>query len=494
MSQPFPKADTRQALSESLPENDQASSSPSAGVAFTYVPPSHARALDPENTLVEGIRGAGKSFWWAALNSEPHRRFVSSVFPETRLGSNVEVSQGFGPQLPTKLTPSKDTLVQLAESFEPRHIWRAVVAVHARFPAPFPGEAKWREKVQWVRENPEDYDGLFYAADEALASSGKVRLILFDALDRLADDWPHIRPLARALLQVALDLRACRGIRAKLFVRPDMLEDREICAFPDASKLLGRKVALTWQRVDLYTLLFQCLGNAPKSGSVFRGHCDKVFHLKWEQEKESKAWVVPRTLRTDEDKQKEMFHAIAGPTMASGPSGHKRGFPYTWLPNHLLDGRDQVSPRSFCAALRHAANSETPEEWSYPLHYKAIQAGVQAASRIRVDEITVEDYPWVGILMAPLRGQVTVPCSAEEILTLWEKKETLSTLRDVLAEQGDQKVKLPPQHMNEGPEGILQDLAELGLIQRLLDKRIQMPDVYRIAFGLGRRGGVKPLK
>ena len=25
-------------------------------------------------------------------------------------------------------------------------------------------------------------------------------------------------------------------------------------------------------------------------------------------------------------------------------------------------------------------------------------------------------------------------------------------------------------------------------------KRIQMPDVYRIAYGLGRRGGVKPLK
>jgi hypothetical protein len=26
------------------------------------------------------------------------------------------------------------------------------------------------------------------------------------------------------------------------------------------------------------------------------------------------------------------------------------------------------------------------------------------------------------------------------------------------------------------------------------DRRVQMPDVYRLAFGLGRRGGVKPLK
>jgi hypothetical protein len=32
------------------------------------------------------------------------------------------------------------------------------------------------------------------------------------------------------------------------------------------------------------------------------------------------------------------------------------------------------------------------------------------------------------------------------------------------------------------------------LLERLRDQRIQMPDVYRIGFGFGRRGGVKPLK
>ncbi|MGI0025811.1 MAG: hypothetical protein ACREA4_11810, partial [Nitrososphaera sp.] len=292
--------------------------------------------------------------------------------------------------LPAK-APGKDTLVQLAESFDNRHIWRAVVATHIGFPDPFPCKGKWQEKVQWVTENPEDYDEMLYRADDAGAHSGKVRLVLFDALDRLADDWPRIRPLARALLQVALDLRAYRSIRAKLFVRPDMLEDREVLAFPDSSKLLARKVALTWRRVDLYALLFQCLGNPPTSGEAFRNHCHQVFSLVWDQDAESKAWILPHALRTEEDVQRDVFHAIAGPAMASGPSGHKRGFPYTWLPNHLLDGRDQVSPRSYCAALRHAAMLEVPEEWLYPLHYKAIQTGVQEASRIRINEIR-EDY------------------------------------------------------------------------------------------------------
>lgn len=492
MNKPFPKEATRKALLEALPENDQASSSPSAEVAFTYVPPSHARALDPESTLVEGIRGAGKSFWWAALNSEQHRKYVASVFPEARIGNNVETSQGFGTSLPPMMAPGKDVLVQLAGSFDPRHIWRAVVATHAGFPDPFPRAGKWREKVQWVTENPEDYDEMLYQADNALANSGKMRLILFDALDRLADDWARIRPLARALLQVALDLRSCRSIRAKLFVRPDMLEDREVLAFPDSSKLLSRKVALTWRQVDLYALLFQCLGNAPTTGGAFREHCREFFHLIWNQDMPSNAWILPHTLRTEEDVQKEVFHAIAGPTMASSPRGHKRGRPYTWLPNHLLDGRDQVSPRSYCAALRHAAMLDIPEEWPYPLNFKAIQTGVQEASRIRVDEITREDYPWVELIMKPLSGQITVPCVAEEILSLWRKEKTIDNLRNLAGQSG--KVKLPPQHLDEGPEGIFQDLEELGLFQRLGDGRIQMPDVYRIAFGLGRRGGVKPLK
>lgn len=491
MNQPFPKEPLRRAM-DALPEVDQ--TSPSENVAYTYVPPSHARALDPENTLVEGIRGAGKSFWWMTLASQPHREYIASVFPEARIGKNVETSQGFGagPGLPPpSRVPRSDTLKQLADDFPPRQIWRAVVAVHLDFPLPFPPD-NWRKKVQWVNEHPEEYEELLYRTDTQLDEGGKVRLILFDALDRLADDWPGIRPLAKALLQVALDLRSCRNIRAKLFVRPDMLEDREIINFPDASKLLARKVSLAWRRVDLYALLFQCLGNAPTGGKEFRFHCKNVFQLVWRKDEASGAWIVPQPLRAEEEMQKKVFHAITGPAMASGPSGHKRGFPYTWVVNHLLDGREQVSPRSFSAALRRAATGESPGDWPYPLHFKAIQDGVQEASRIRVDEMTGEDYPWVKLLMDPLSGKITVPCVAEEILGLWHKENTIDRLRSLI--DAEDKVKLPPQHLEEGPEGVLQDLAGLGLIQRLHDRRIQMPDVYRIAFGLGRRGGVKPLR
>lgn len=491
MNRPFPKDATRKALLSALPGNDISSLEDVRTPGFTYVPPSHARALDPENTIVEGIRGAGKSFWWLALNSEPHRNFIRAAFPEVRFGDGLEVAQGYGAQA-SPHWPSKDVLKKLSANFEPRHIWRAVIATHAKFDGAFPINGKWEEKTRWVAENPEDFDVALYRRDAELTKNRTMLVILFDALDRLADDWTGIRPLAKSLLQVGLDTRSLRSIRLKLFVRPDMLEDKEIIGFPDASKLLARKVSLAWRRVDLYALLFQCLGNAPDGGGEFRSHCEAEFRLTWSQSDNGVAWVIPKPLRTDEDLQKIVFHAIAGSTMASGASGHKRGFPYTWLPNHLLDGREQVSPRSYAAALRHAASVEDmPTEWPYALHYKAIQQGVQEASRVRVDEITKEDYPWVEVVMTPLRRQVTVPCSKEEILAIWGSSGVIGTLNDQMR---NKEVKLPPQHLQDGAEGVLEDLVQLGLVQYLSGDRIQMPDVYRIAFGLGRRGGVKPLR
>ena len=77
--------------------------------AFTYVPPTHARALDLDATLIEGIRGAGKSFWFSLLASPRHLSFVRSSFPEARLPQGVKVAQGFGmglsipkPQMPRR--------------------------------------------------------------------------------------------------------------------------------------------------------------------------------------------------------------------------------------------------------------------------------------------------------------------------------------------------------------------------------------------------------
>ncbi|CAD0359481.1 hypothetical protein NCPPB940_43780 [Xanthomonas hortorum pv. taraxaci] len=481
-----------------MPVIDQAGSSLEQPVPYTYVPPSHAKALDPDSSLIEGIRGSGKSFWWSALLSSAHRQFVAEAFPDTHLPQSVKIERGFGDNSGKLDTPSKDVISSLSSEFSPRTIWRSVVAEKAQFGGSYgqianQSNVSWRKRAEWVHENPEDFDVFLGKLDDELVKKDQHLVIVFDALDRLADDWQSIRPLAKALLQVGLEMRSTRRVRFKMFVRPDMLEDRAIVGFPDASKLLARKTSLNWRRIDLYALLFQCLGNSPTGGAHFRKFVKDNFGFSYVSTGGN--WLVPPELRADEDQQERVFISIAGKAMSSSPTGQKRGKPYSWLVNHLQDGRDQVSPRSFAAAVRHAAE-RTRDEYNnhrLPIHFSAIQAGVQAASQVRVDELVKEDYPWVDTVMRPLKGGVTIPCPAKDIIKHWKQAKVLNELEKEMKSSGV-SVKLPPQHLDDGHEGVMEDLQDLGVMQRLSDGRVQMPDVYRIAFGLGRRGGVKPLK
>ena len=92
--------------------------------------------------------------------------------------------------------------------------------------------------------------------------------------------------------------------------------------------------------------------------------------------------------------------------------------------------------------------------------------------------------------MKPLSG-LTVPCQFEEIARRWEDGNILNRLQDdiVLA-----TVKLPPVHLKEGPNGIRQDIETLGVFERMTDDRVNLPDVYRVGYGLGRKGGVKTVR
>lgn len=476
----------RRGLLEAAESLDQAQSRADRAPGFTYVPPSHARALDPDATLVEGIRGSGKTFWWAQLASAVHREFIQQAYPEVRLAPQLRIARGFGTGLTTTEAPSADVLAGLAKTFPPRAIWRAVLAFHAGFGGDFGQLQRWSDRVQWVHTHAEEFDALLDIADAKLVMGDETLLILFDALDRLADDWQEINPLAKALLQVALDARSTNCIRFKVFARPDLLQDQGIIGFPDYSKLLAGKASLEWRRADLYSLLYQGLANSPTGGEPFRKLVEGFHSLSFQSR--SSGWVLPLPLRLDEKLQEQLFEQLAGKAMGSST---KRGKPYTWLVNHLQDGHNQVSPRSFFAALQAAAR-QTSEAYSLALDYRGIQIGVQQASLIRVQEIR-EDYPWVQFVMDPLRGRLTVPCEDKDFDHIWREAGTLDTLQSNL-KASTAEVKLPPQNLEQGTNGVLLDLESLGLVQRMSNGRIQMPDVYRLAFGLGRRGGVKPLK
>ncbi len=333
-----------------------------------YLPRSHVRAMDPDTLLVTGMRGAGKTFWWSALQEDAVRQLLGAQ--RSALGENTEVRTGFGVRPLLDEYPNKDVLHTLVDrGFEPRTIWRTV---HAWQLAP---------KDHPIKQH---------------------------------DSWP-----ART---------------------------RYVAAHAEATEHLFQNRDAELERKGVYLLIFR------------------------------------------EEYQREKFHAIAGRWMGTD---RRRGFPYTWIPNHLADTDGRVSPRSFLAALKTAAAETTDRhsEHQHALHYDSIKRGVQAASKIRVSELQ-EDYPWVHRVLSPLRGMV-VPCEFGEIAQRWKSRGVL----DRLAEETEQnEVKLPPRHIDRGAEGVREDLETLRVFMHMRDGRVNIPDVFRVGYGLGRRGGVKPVE
>jgi hypothetical protein len=432
--------------------------------------------------LVVGIRGSGKSFWWAALQREDLRAVIGQA---VGVREGTPISTGFGERSSPDDYPGKDVLGSLAGKLESRKIWQTVVLSHVakdRLPPSF-RSMTWGDRVRWLRKNPETVERALADQDADLQRQDRHHLVLFDALDRTADDWVIMDDLVRGLLQVVLEFRSYRRIRLKVFVRPDQIEHRSVTDFPDSSKVLAQQTELLWPRNELYGLLWQYLANEPNTGELFREGCRRIKGVRWT--KTEGIWMVPATLRSDEETQRGVFHAMAGPWMGRDL---RRGYPYTWLPNHLADARKQVSPRSYLAALRRAAQDAPRGRQDFALHYESIKAGVQEASTIRVREVQ-EDYPWLRALLEPLAG-VSVPCPFEEIEQIWRSGKVLESLQDKI--QGA-VVRLPPSHLSEGSTGVLRDLTDLGLIERLSDGRVNLPDVYRVGYRMGRRGGVKPV-
>ena len=457
--------------------------------ASVYFPQSHLKAMHPDVAVVTGMRGAGKTFWSAALQVDTIRELIGTRYERTAINDKTVVRTGFGARPAIDEYPSKDVLADLLNKrSDARLAWRTVQAWQlAPQDHPLRREESWRRRTTYVADNPEQIDRLFAERDAKLAQEGRHFVVIYDALDRSADDWRTMYQLVRGLLQTALDMRGYRRIRAKVFLRTDQFNPAAIGDFPDASKVLASAVELSWPRHELYGLLWHLLGNAERPPAALNDLVGEA-HSNPAAASGCGTWQVPASFVFDEDRQRRAFHTVAGQWMGTD---RRRGFPYTWIPNHLGDTEGKVSPRSFIAALRTAAvdSRQRHPQHDYALHYDSIKRGVQEASGIRVAELR-EDYPWVDRLLKDLQGG-TVPCPFGDIQSRWTDRQTLTRLRDEIAQQ---EVKLPPSRIDEGAEGVRADLESLSIFQRVHDGRVNIPDVFRVGYGLGRRGGVPPVR
>jgi hypothetical protein len=475
----------RDLLSVALPEATDADTIlPNLHTLFT--PDSHRIALYVDSTVVRGGRGVGKTFWYRSLLDKTLREVAAEEYGIERL-RRLTVSPGYGASVEPDLYPGTGVLRQLVEdSVRPYDLWYAVLLT-ALGQSELRELPEWRDRVRWVRANPGAAERTVQKADQAAQRSGTTHLVIFDALEHLHRDRAQADRLVGGILELALAMRlGTRNIRCKVFIRPDMFEGA-LLHFPDASKLTANAASLTWSNANLYGLLFHYMGNHDGD------HAERFRQATgvWETDAVGRRHIPPARLRGDERYQAEQFAQLAGPYMGAN---YRKGNTYTWLPNHLMDGVEQVSPRSFLSALNKAV-AETRGKYAgheYALHHEGIRRGVQTASESRVREVG-EDMPWVRLAVKPLAGR-QVPIEEDSVIEEWRGARLTEVLRKEAeryeaGREEDTLVRTGPRYPDD-PFRLIEELITLGVMRRRSDGRIDLPDVYRIAFNIGRKGGV----
>lgn len=460
-----------------------------------HIPRGHLKALDWQSSVVVGARGVGKSFWTAVLYDSKGLHYLQQHPSASVSLRDLVVCVGFGLGNDSGF-PSEDELSELRQQgIASRSIWQAVVLRHALKVAQVtpPFGSTIAEASNWVHQNAADTRKLFADADSALARLGQRLLVLFDSLERLANNWDDVRDHITEILRVALDCRSTRALRCKVFLRPDLSGDERIWQFAESSKLKQDLQKLDWRPIELYALVIVSMGNQPQYGAAFRAALTEAAKVAWIKQPEqvrsltnpSHRYVLPDTFLGNEAQVRDVIEALCGRLMGSNT---KRGNVYTWIPTHLADAFGRATPRSFITAFKVAAQDTDEKRNGYelPIHHDGIHEGVRKASEIRNAEIN-EDYPWAGRLLSALHGKsVLMDHSTFE-------QEWLPLLSQL-----PQLNRLPPRNFSVNTElkgtvdALLRDLCDLGISYQAEDGRYNIVDIYRLSAGIGRKGGVKP--
>ena len=431
-----------------------------------YAPPAHEVALAFDRPLIVGGRGTGKSYWAAALCQPKARKRLMKLYPRARRSlRDTRIFHGFAGTLGAESAPFAATageLLDLVERAPPDHVWRAVLC---RFLA-----GRSDAKLAEMYDSGKTGDRAF--RDRLVKIGEAPVLMVCDALDRLSTSWESVQGLCRGLLQLALDLRGFRQANVKVFLRRDQFEDVGLFDFPDASKLRTGAAELDWEHDELYGLLFQGV-RADLSEDVWQRQLSPL---------------MPDSEDQNSEPYRRAFEHVAGEFMGTD---RRRGFTYTWIPKHLADTSHRASPRSFIVAIGKAAESSAPNT-ATPIDYRGIHEGVRAASRTRVDELR-EDHPWITTVLNDLKG-LTVPCPPGQLMRRWRDRKTARRVRDSGggSESPGVPIALETGTSETDERALLDALITLRVVEiRETTNKVNVPDIYRVAARIGRRGGIR---
>jgi hypothetical protein len=443
-----------------------------------YTPDRHAHALMPENPIVAGARGAGKSYWSGVLLDADCLAVARQAYPKARL-ERLRVQVGFSGQKGQQGVDKDklDAAVPVDDLANAKRFWWATVlrAVALERGEQAQPPAAWLPQV-----HNGDYEALLDAAEAAHSRSGTVLVVVFDAIDTVATTWPRRRLLTQALLEVVWEMRAWPNLRPKLFIRRDQLDD-DAMHFVELPKLRAGAINLEWRHQDLYGMLFtrMYMGDSAESLHELLGVGGTVENVRATL-RESK-WP----LRRDETVQREAMTRLAGPFMAAGPNGKKKGTTYDWPLKHLADAHGEITPRAFLTLLVAAAGSGHQPDVVLPPTGVRLE-GLREASKVRVDQLHAE-YLWIKSALAPLAG-ILLPATHAVIHKAWRVSGTV----DVIARDAKKRGFLPPFGEQVDEAALADAMCRIGVMQRREPSKLDMPDLFRVAAKLLKKGATAP--
>ncbi|MBC1276928.1 hypothetical protein GNF10_13355 [Nostoc sp. UCD121] len=318
-----------------------------------------------------------------------------------------------------------------------------------------------------VNQNLEKLNSVLDKLDQKLMEADDWLFVTYDELDRLVASYTALASPIRELLALWLDRwRRWDRIRPKIFLRTDLFRE-DFLSFPDASKLQAHQIRLEWKHSWLYQLLVKRLANSDTEMTEYLQNIPDLII----ENKTGLGW----TATLNEKLFEELIETMIGKYMGANA---KKGITYRWIPNHLQDAGGRIAPRSFLKLFALAAQSRIQqhspvEQNTLLLQPSDLQGALMNTSDDRIRELQ-EEYPWLESLKTSLINLIA-PMQKEIFLdaiksTIWSPE------------------KQPPV---TNPEGILQYLLQLGIVESRSDGRINMPEIYLYGFKVKRKGGVK---
>ena len=297
-------------------------------------------------------------------------------------------------------------------------------------------------------------------------------MMVCDALDRLSTSWASGRKLCRGLLQLALDLRGFKQANVKVFLRRDQFEDASLFKFPDASKLRTGAVELDWEHDELYGLLFRGIRAELPEDSWQR----QLSPLMPESEDQGSR-AVPEGIRAC----RRSIHGEQSPARI-----------HLHLDTEALGRHLPIAPARGASSSR-LGRRPSPQH-ATPSRPSTTEVSTKAcAPRQKLAWTSCAKTIPGSLRCWTTWGGLQCPAPPGQFTRRWRDRKTARRVRD--AGGGNESPGVPIDLENGTSEtderALLDALITLRVVEiRESTNRVNVPDIYRVAARIGRRGGV----